>query len=972
MFRYRTESLGSGETIQPGLRPPQIGALHAIAAHWSLHRNPATVVMPTGTGKTETMLCALACLVEGTLLVIVPSDPLRSQTAAKFDALGLLRKLKVLPDSVPNPIVGTVTRRPQETSELDIFRRCNVVISTMSALGAGTAVPLAPDIAALVDTLFVDEAHHVAAASWSEFRAAFADKRILQFTATPFRRDGKLVDGQVIFNYPLRLAQQDGYFRKIAFEPVHEIDPVASDMAIAEAALARLRADRESGLNHLLMARCVSIPRATEVHSIYAKLAPDLNPQLVHSESDDVAEPVRKLRSGECAIVVCVNMLGEGFDLPELKIAAIHDVHKSLAVLLQFVGRFTRSAVAHIGDATVVANIADPDVIVALERLYSEDADWNLLLSELSSAAAREHAELIDFLQSAQQLDAGEESEGARSISHHLLRPILSTLLYRADDFRPKRFHIGLPKHLEVHRVWLHTSSNTLFFVTKVEAAVKWSRTRELRDRQWSLFVLHFDAAQKLLFLSSSDRTSQFQELAEAVGGKTIVHGDVIFRALGHINRLIFQNVGVRKHGRRNLSYALYTGADVAEALTIAERAGSVKSNLSATGWENGRPVAVGCSYKGRVWSREAGAIPAFVKWSEGVGQKILDDTIDTRQIIANVLIPEVIDRLPDEQILGIDWPVELIKQSEEKVTLTQGASSWPLSLTDIRIVASDAVDSRVTFELLTNEGAVGSFDLRVGGVKGFMVTQVSGDPLSITVGSLNVTIEAYFSDYPPLVRFVDLSELDGNLIIKPQDPTLLSIPAERFESWDWATVDITKESTWKDGTERTDAIQPRAARQFVDDGYEIVYDDDAPGEAADLVCLKEEHDHISLVLVHCKFSGSTEVGERVKDVVEVSSQAIRSAKWTWKFRELCRHLTNRERQLLSTGRSTRYIQGNPADLNRILRASRFKEVRSRIVIVQPGLSRSKITSSQSTVLAAALAYLKQTVNVDLDVICAT
>ena len=36
-------------------------------------------------------------------------------------------------------------------------------------------------------------------------------------------------------------------------------------------------------------------------------------------------------------------MLGEGFDLPELKIAALHDVKKSLPVTLQFTGRFTRT-----------------------------------------------------------------------------------------------------------------------------------------------------------------------------------------------------------------------------------------------------------------------------------------------------------------------------------------------------------------------------------------------------------------------------------------------------------------------------------------------------------------------------------------------------------------------------------------------------------------------------------------------------
>jgi hypothetical protein len=42
-----------------GLRPPQIGAVHAVHAHWAIADDTATIVMPTGTGKTETMLSIL-------------------------------------------------------------------------------------------------------------------------------------------------------------------------------------------------------------------------------------------------------------------------------------------------------------------------------------------------------------------------------------------------------------------------------------------------------------------------------------------------------------------------------------------------------------------------------------------------------------------------------------------------------------------------------------------------------------------------------------------------------------------------------------------------------------------------------------------------------------------------------------------------------------------------------------------------
>jgi superfamily II DNA or RNA helicase len=399
LVRYRAQERDAdGRVLKPGLRPPQLGALHAIGAHWSLHHHPATVVMPTGTGKTETMLAALLAYAPGPLLVIVPSQALREQTAEKFLTLGLLPQLGIIPEVAQRPIVGVVTKRPRSQKDLEIFDHCNVVVSTMAALGQGEATPLMAAIAAKVEALIVDEAHHLPAASWSEFREHFTAKRVLQFTATPFRRDGQLVDGAVIYSYALRRAQQDGYFKSITFSPVHELYPVDGDNAIAAAAITKLKEDLAAGLNHLVMARCDTIERATRMHALYQRLAPEYDPILVHSDTPARPDELDRLREGRSRVVVCVDMLGEGFDLPQLKIAALHDVHKSLAVLLQFTGRFTRTAGTEVGDATVIANIADQQVSDALERLYSEDADWNALLSEFSSKAVKEHAELVEFL----------------------------------------------------------------------------------------------------------------------------------------------------------------------------------------------------------------------------------------------------------------------------------------------------------------------------------------------------------------------------------------------------------------------------------------------------------------------------------------------------------------------------------------------------------------------------------------------
>lgn len=973
-FNFQSEEKDTtGTVIKKGLRPPQIGSLHAIGAHWSLYQQTATIVMPTGTGKTETMLATLVAYSSGSLLVVVPSKVLRDQTARKFLTLGLLRSLGNLLSEARNPIVGVIKKRPQLEADLDIFEKCNVVVTTMSAMGGDSTNELFLPIADHAKTLIVDEAHHIGATGWSAFREKFKDNKVLQFTATPYRRDGKLVDGKVIYEYPLHSAQKDGYFKNINFESVYEIDQEDADEAIAEKAVAVLRADLTSGKDHIMMARCVSISRARTIHAIYKRIAPDLNPVLIHSEEDEADASIEQIRSNprHSRIAVCVNMLGEGFDLPQLKIAAVHDTHKSLAILLQFTGRFTRTSGEAIGEATVVANIADQDVSSALERLYSEDADWNQLLSEFSSEAARSHSELIAFLNASERLDDSDENEDKIEISHHLLRPTFSTLMYEADSFAPKKFIEGIPKGTIVHNVWIHEESKTLYFVTRLEPSVRWTKSRKLKDRTWDLYVFHYDEANHILFVSSSDKSSSHEKIAKAIGANILISGDVIFRALGRINRLIFQNVGVIKHGRRNLRYAMYTGSDVATALSVSERAGSVKSNLSGTGWENGEPITIGCSYKGRVWARDPGSIPELVKWCKRVGDKIKDEEIDTADIIANVLIPEEVTALPDKQILSIEWPLEIIRQSEERVVLKKGTIEKSISMFNLEFIKTDLVTSQVEFNLVTDpEDVWVKLSLIVGGDEGFRVTKSSQETVTIRVGNLELPIEEYFSNYPPLIRFVDISELDGNLLIKPQNTQELVFPDDQFEIWDWTGVDIRKESIWKNGAERTDSIQWRAAQQFISGNFETVFDDDGAGEAADLVCFKEENDYIRLALVHCKFTKGTTAGERISDVVEVSSQAVRSAKWKWKFKDLCRHVLDREKRLTNTERPTHFLKGSSADMNKFVKISRFKEIRPEIIIIQPGLSKTNHTPDQTAILAAAHSYLKETVGVDLDVIC--
>ena len=56
----------------------------------------------------------------------------------------------------------------------------------------------------------------------------------------PFREDGKQLDGDIIFKYPLKKAQDEGYFKPIHFKEVDEYDTTRADEAIAAELRARV------------------------------------------------------------------------------------------------------------------------------------------------------------------------------------------------------------------------------------------------------------------------------------------------------------------------------------------------------------------------------------------------------------------------------------------------------------------------------------------------------------------------------------------------------------------------------------------------------------------------------------------------------------------------------------------------------------------------------------------------------------
>ena len=159
---------GSAAGAVAGLRPPQIGAVHAILSHWTVSNDTATVIMPTGTGKTETMLTLMVYAMLRRVLIVVPTDPLREQIADKCQTLGILKSLQIASDAVKHPVVCILRRKPKTREEIRAIWNCsNVLVTTMAIAGSLTSDLLA-ELAEHASHLILDEAHHVSAPSWSD------------------------------------------------------------------------------------------------------------------------------------------------------------------------------------------------------------------------------------------------------------------------------------------------------------------------------------------------------------------------------------------------------------------------------------------------------------------------------------------------------------------------------------------------------------------------------------------------------------------------------------------------------------------------------------------------------------------------------------------------------------------------------------------------------------------------------------
>lgn len=393
-WRFKTDDLdrwlsvsksidGYFQTIQANildnelLREPQREAYAKLYDYFKAGGKDALVQLPVGCGKSGLACIAPFGIARGRVLVITPNLTIRDEMKNNLDITNLkcfFKRQSVLSkvDLLSGPFVTTL-----DTGNTSVTDDSHFVVTNVQQLATNTEKWLAKFPSDYFDMIIVDEAHHSAAISWQKVYEHFPKAKVVNLTATPFRSDAKEIGGERIYRYPFRSAMAKGYIKsltavyvspqeiELTFKGEKETKTLTleevlklkeeewfsrgiamSDKcneSIVDNSLEKVEFLRNgSSIKHQVIAVAMSIPHAEKIRLMYEER--NYEAAVIHSKmsEEDRASVIKRLRSNELDAIINVQILGEGFDHPQLSVAAIFRPYRTLSPYLQFVGRIMR------------------------------------------------------------------------------------------------------------------------------------------------------------------------------------------------------------------------------------------------------------------------------------------------------------------------------------------------------------------------------------------------------------------------------------------------------------------------------------------------------------------------------------------------------------------------------------------------------------------------------------------------------
>lgn len=440
----------------PSLRIPQQEGHHAIHAHFAGSREPGYVQLPVGCGKTGLMGLTPFGLAQGRVLIVAPNLIIRET---------IRRELNV---SDPNcfyakrgvfiPTEGPYISELKTGANLHDCDDAHIVVANIQQFASANNKWYENFSRDYFKMILIDEGHHNVAQTWRRLTEYFADAIVVSFTATPMRSDGQLVEGKRIYAFSYLRSMISGFISPIdavyvkpsevtftARQVTHtltlkevlemrENDWFSKGIALSEtsnrhivnAAIQKLHEVRTHGSPRQIIATTCSIRHAEQVASLFREHG--LTVEVLHSglTADRREEIERGLRNGTVDVVAQVQILGEGYDLGTLAVAAVFRPYRSLSPYIQFVGRILRLAVPE-------APFSPGNRVYLVSHIGLNDERWWEDFKKFDSG---------DQLFFSEFLNAGEETtiEESGATPRMTLRPFMRVLNETIEAYVQKGF----------------------------------------------------------------------------------------------------------------------------------------------------------------------------------------------------------------------------------------------------------------------------------------------------------------------------------------------------------------------------------------------------------------------------------------------------------------------------------------------------------------------------------------------------
>lgn len=953
-----------------GFRPGQLGALHAVLAHTSVHADPAIVCLPTGYGKTSLMMALPFLLTPLRVLIVEPSDALRRQVYSHFLEMSTLRRIGALGKEVPNPSVMKLDSRPSDANEWAQLEEYDVVISSSSSASPVLASGASND---LFDLIIFDEAHHAPADTWVAFLRHYTKARFIFLTATPFRRDGKNIPGKLVYRYPVVRAVEEGAFRPVSFRAAAIQDPLNDeqvDRSIAMTAVQQLQDDLAAGYDHRLFVRAASINAARALVPLYRELgiAVESVDSKISKRAQDSCE--KRLLSGELQGIVCVDMFGEGYDFPKLKVAALHAPHRSLVPTIQFIGRFARSDDTT-GNATLIAPLSR--IESAPDSLLREGVDIAKMIDQAAleeiSGDAEDQA-IIETLPVKRQAESDYDSVSPLSLV--LYAHVRVFKCGEQPDFKSIGDTLG--KNLRIVKQWLSDNENITLLLTTDENPPSWATSNVLMNIRHDAFLLIYFEESQLCFIGSTRRTEKiYMGLMDAICGMSRpLSYEETSRARAGLDSVRFYNVGLKNttFNSQGETYRTLTGPAAERAVTAGDGRAYAQGHFFGSGVSGEEKETIGASSSSRIWSNQNLSVSEFLGWVERLNARLVGTAPFSQTQLDIVRSATTLRNVPDTVIAATWSKVGFKTNPRLRFSPTHGMPLIYKRLVDWELdsFSSRSADGFLDFNMSLDQYIV---PLRFSIRNGRMIS-LNGGTFDVEVESATdswMPLSDWLCEHPPMFYAADKSSFEGmNHMAAPNLQAAVLTPGDA-KFIDWGDCAIQIEFLIDNGTDR--AVQARQAlagsptvqeylERYLTELPDLValFYDHRSGEAADYIAVTNSADgQVNISLYHCKGAGGNPSGGRVGDVYEVAGQLVKSVYYC-DVTILLDHMTDRMHRRHTS--PSEFRVGDLIGVQTLLRETIGTKLSFTVVGVQPGISLGSVNEHLADLMMFGIEYAKR------------